>query len=152
MSPSISSPKPPPRAFRPFPFAYHEEVELRIETLTNMGQGLARVDLSGRVGAATEGAVVAAAAMEDAADGGAGEGSAGKSGWVVMVPFALPGELVRARIFRNQKNFSEADLVAVLEPSLARVAPRCALFGVWRLPVPAFGVCRSAAMETPAGG
>lgn len=130
MSPSISSPKPPPRAFRPFPFAYHEEVELRIETLTNMGQGLARVDLSGRVGAATEGAVVAAAAMEDAADGGAGEGSAGKSGWVVMVPFALPGELVRARIFRNQKNFSEADLVAVLDPSLARVAPRCALFGV----------------------
>ena len=110
-------------------------MELRIETLTNMGQGLARVDLSGRVGAATEGAategaVVAAAAMEGPADGGAGEGSAGKSGWVVMVPFALPGELVRARIFRNQKNFSEADLVAVLEPSLARVAPRCALFGV----------------------
>ena len=51
------------------------------------------------------------------------------AGWVVMVPFALPGERVRARIFRNHKNYSEADLVAVLNPSPQRVPPRCPLFG-----------------------
>lgn len=46
-----------------------------------------------------------------------------------MVPFTLPGERVRARVFRNQKNFSEADLVAVLTAAAERVEPRCPLFG-----------------------
>ncbi|MEZ5303703.1 MAG: methyltransferase domain-containing protein [Verrucomicrobiales bacterium] len=87
-------PKRPPRNFRPEPFAYHEEVELRIDTLTNMGQGLGRID-----------------------------------GWVVMVAFALPGERVRARVFHNHKGHSEADLVALLEPSPHRVEPPCPYFG-----------------------
>jgi tRNA/tmRNA/rRNA uracil-C5-methylase (TrmA/RlmC/RlmD family) len=93
----------PPRAFRSHPFAYHAELELRIDTLTNQGHGLGRVPVP--------------------------DGAGGQSQWVVMVPFALPGERVRARIFRNQKNYSEADLVAVLEPSPQRIAPRCLLFG-----------------------
>lgn len=84
-----------PRKFVPVPFSWHQEIELDITTLTNMGQGLGRVD-----------------------------------NWVVMVPFALPGERVRARVFRNDKNFSEADLVEVLKPSPHRVEPRCPLFGV----------------------
>lgn len=88
------TPDRPPRKFHPHPFAYHQEIELEISTLTNMGQGLGRLD-----------------------------------GWVVMVPFALPGELIRARIYRNDKNFSEADLAAVLRPSPDRVEPRCPLFG-----------------------
>ncbi|MBK8478098.1 MAG: class I SAM-dependent RNA methyltransferase [Opitutaceae bacterium] len=46
-----------------------------------------------------------------------------------MVPFALPGERVRVRIFSNHKNYSEADLVAVLRPSPHRITPRCPLFG-----------------------
>ncbi len=50
-------------------------------------------------------------------------------GWVVFVPFALPGELVRCRIFRNHKNYSNADLVTVLEPSPDRVPAPCPLFG-----------------------
>ncbi|MEM0964528.1 MAG: class I SAM-dependent RNA methyltransferase [Verrucomicrobiota bacterium] len=49
--------------------------------------------------------------------------------WVVMVPYALPGELVRTRIYRNRPNFSEGDLIEVLEPSPDRVEPRCDLFG-----------------------
>ena len=49
--------------------------------------------------------------------------------WVVMVAFALPGERVRARVFRNHKNFSEADLVAILKPSPRRIEPVCPLFG-----------------------
>lgn len=84
----------PPRNFRAEPFAYHQEIELEIETLTNMGQGLGRVD-----------------------------------GWVVMIHFALPGERVRARVYRNDKSFSEADLVEVLRPSPDRVEAPCPVFG-----------------------
>jgi tRNA/tmRNA/rRNA uracil-C5-methylase (TrmA/RlmC/RlmD family) len=84
----------PPKKFVPTPFSWHQEIELEIATLTNMGQGLGRLD-----------------------------------GWVVMVAFALPGEKVRARVFRNEKNFSEADLLEVLEPSPDRVVPRCPIFG-----------------------
>ncbi|HYF36569.1 MAG TPA: class I SAM-dependent RNA methyltransferase [Prosthecobacter sp.] len=83
-----------PRKFHPHPFAYHQELEVRIDNLTNLGSGVARVD-----------------------------------GWVVFVPFGLPGELVRCRIFRNHKNYSEADLVRVLEPAPDRVAAPCPLFG-----------------------
>ncbi len=45
------------------------------------------------------------------------------------MPSCLPGERVRARVYRNHKNFSEADLVEVLAASPDRVAPRCAIFG-----------------------
>jgi 23S rRNA (uracil1939-C5)-methyltransferase/tRNA (uracil-5-)-methyltransferase len=86
--------KSPPKNFTPEPFQYHEELELRIEDLTNLGQGVGRVD-----------------------------------NWVVFVPFALPGERVRARIWRNKKSYSDADLVEILEPSDERVEPVCPLFG-----------------------
>ena len=49
--------------------------------------------------------------------------------WAVMVPFVIPGERVRVRIFRNHKNYSEADLVEVLTPSPQRIKPVCSLFG-----------------------
>lgn len=60
--------KRPPKKFVDHPFAYHEEIEIRIDSLTNLGAGIGRMD-----------------------------------GWVVFVPFALPGETVRARVFRNEK-------------------------------------------------
>ncbi len=84
----------PPRKFNPHPFAYHQELDVRIDNLTNEGAGVARVD-----------------------------------GWVIFVPFTLAGELVKCRVFRNHKNYSEADLIEVLEPAPNRVAPKCALFG-----------------------
>ncbi len=89
------------KKFNDHPFAYHQEIELEITTLTNLGSGLGRVALPGET----------------------------EAKWVVMVPFTLPGERVRARVFRNQKNFSEADLVSVLTPSPARVDPLCPLYG-----------------------
>lgn len=52
-----------------------------------------------------------------------------EGGWVIMVPFALPGERVRARIFRNHRNYSEADLLEVLRPSPDRIAAPCPVFG-----------------------
>ncbi|MEO6002816.1 MAG: class I SAM-dependent RNA methyltransferase [Opitutus sp.] len=89
------------KSFNDLPFRYHQEIEFEITTLTNLGSGLGRVTLPGDSDAK----------------------------WVVMVPFTLPGERVRARVFRNHKNFSEADLVEVLTPSAHRVAPLCPLFG-----------------------
>ena len=88
------------KKFNDQPFAYHAEIELEIATLTNLGSGLGRVALPGET----------------------------EAKWVVMVPFTLPGERVRARVFRNHKNFSEADLVQVLTPSPDRVGPPCPLF------------------------
>jgi 23S rRNA (uracil1939-C5)-methyltransferase/tRNA (uracil-5-)-methyltransferase len=89
------------KKFNDHPFRYHEEIELEITTLTNLGSGLGRVALPGET----------------------------EAKWVVMVPFSLPGERVRVRVFRNQKNFSEADVVAVLTPSPHRVTAPCPIFG-----------------------
>jgi 23S rRNA (uracil1939-C5)-methyltransferase/tRNA (uracil-5-)-methyltransferase len=84
----------PPKKFVPHPFEYHQVIEVEIQSLTNLGSGVARVD-----------------------------------GWVVFVPFSLPGETVKARVFRNDKNCSHADLVEVVTPSADRVQPGCPLFG-----------------------
>lgn len=83
----------PPKKFRPEPFPYHHELTLTIDSLTNLGMGVARVD-----------------------------------GWVVFVPYCLPGEVVRAKVYRNEKNYSNADLVEVIQASPDRVAPQCPLF------------------------
>lgn len=90
--------------FNDLPFSYHEEIELEISTLTNLGSGLGRFSRPGPEGRAVE-------------------------NWVVMVPFTLPGERVRARVFRNHRNFSEADLLEVLVASPDRVAAPCPLYG-----------------------
>ncbi|MDR2371826.1 MAG: class I SAM-dependent RNA methyltransferase [Puniceicoccales bacterium] len=51
-------------------------------------------------------------------------------GWVIMVPQVAIGERIRCRIYRNHSNYSEADLVEVLEPSTERAVPKCPLFGI----------------------
>lgn len=90
------------KKFNDHPFSYHQELELEIESLTNLGMGVARVPLPEEP----------------------------EARWVVMVPFVIPGERVRARVFRNHKNFSEADLVEVISKAAVRVEPRCELFGI----------------------
>lgn len=45
-----------------------------------------------------------------------------------MVPLTLPGETVQIRVHRNNKNYSEADLVEVIKPSEERVEPPCKYF------------------------
>jgi len=84
-----------PKNFVPEPYAYHAELELTVESLTNLGMGVAR-----------------------------------DAGWVVMVPFVVPGERVRVRVYRNHANYSDADLLEVLEPSPDRTEPGCPLFTV----------------------
>ena len=58
-----------------------------------------------------------------------GHGVGRVDNWVVFVPYTLPGEKVRARVYRNEKNCSMADLVEVLEPSELRVKPLCPVYG-----------------------
>lgn len=58
---------------------------------------------------------------------GAGVVRAGKT---VFVAGALPGELVSFIRRRAHRQYDEAELTAVLEPSAARVTPRCVHFGV----------------------
>ncbi|MDF2376771.1 MAG: class I SAM-dependent RNA methyltransferase [Verrucomicrobiales bacterium] len=83
-----------PKKFNPVPFDYHEEITLQIDSLTNLGKGVGRIN-----------------------------------DWVVFVSHALPDETVKARVFRNSANFSEADLIEVIKPSPNRVEPVCELFG-----------------------
>jgi tRNA/tmRNA/rRNA uracil-C5-methylase (TrmA/RlmC/RlmD family) len=110
------------RAPRDFPFPYHTEIELEITTLTNRGVGLGRVPLP-PAAPKSDDLILDTCKLDPSTQ------SPAAGDWVVMVPFSLPGERVRARVFRNQKNFSEADLVAVLTPSADRVEPRCPVFG-----------------------
>ena len=58
-----------------------------------------------------------------------GKGVARDSGKAVFVPFTIDGERVSARITREKKQFAEAELVEVLEPSPHRVAAPCPYFG-----------------------
>ncbi|MEO6741261.1 MAG: TRAM domain-containing protein [Chthoniobacteraceae bacterium] len=64
--------------------------------------------------------------ITDVAFGGAGV--ARHEGKVYFVPFTAPGDTVRVKVTRAQKNFSEASLVNVLGPSPDRVVPECEYF------------------------
>ncbi len=57
-----------------------------------------------------------------------GEGIARKEGYVIFVENALPGEVVRAEILKENKNFAKAKVVEILESSKGRVKPFCALY------------------------
>lgn len=65
--------------------------------------------------------------IEGVAYGGAG--IARTDGFVVFVPFTIPGEKVQAKPYRSQKRFCEAELFAVESPSPLRQSPVCELFG-----------------------
>lgn len=58
-----------------------------------------------------------------------GRGIARIDNWVVMVPFVIPGEVAKVKIFKNHSRYSEADLVEVVEKSSDRAEPLCPLFG-----------------------
>jgi 23S rRNA (uracil1939-C5)-methyltransferase len=53
-----------------------------------------------------------------------------REGKAAFVAGALPGERIRFRRTRRHRQHDEAELLEVLEPSVSRVVPRCAHFGV----------------------
>lgn len=58
-----------------------------------------------------------------------GKSLARVDGFVVFVAGAVPGDRVRARVFKKRKGFAEARLLEVLAPSDMRTTPRCEYFG-----------------------
>ena len=56
-----------------------------------------------------------------------GRGIAALEGKKVFVAGALPGETVRFQRRKRRRNFDEAELLEVLEPSADRIEPRCRL-------------------------
>ncbi len=52
-----------------------------------------------------------------------------ETGRVVFVPYAIAGEQVVAEIVEAKKHYARARLVEIVQPSPARVTPRCAHFG-----------------------
>ena len=50
-------------------------------------------------------------------------------GFVVFVPWAVPGDRVRARVYKKKKAYAEAAIEEVLAPSALRVSPPCPYFG-----------------------
>jgi 23S rRNA (uracil1939-C5)-methyltransferase/tRNA (uracil-5-)-methyltransferase len=118
------------RKFNDQPFPYHHEMEMEISTLTNLGVGLGRVPLpNSQPSTLLPGDGPDKPRAGSSQQQGNPQPTQPPGGWVIMVPFTLPGEKVKVRVFRNHKNYSEADLVAVLTPSPHRIDPRCPLFG-----------------------
>lgn len=58
-----------------------------------------------------------------------GRGIADTAGKKVFVAGALPGETVRFKRRKSRRNFDEAELLEVIEPSAERITARCAVFG-----------------------
>jgi 23S rRNA (uracil1939-C5)-methyltransferase len=65
--------------------------------------------------------------IQDVAFGG--KGIARDEGKAVFVPFTIDGERVSAKITREKKQFAEAELVELLDPSPERTTPQCPYFG-----------------------
>lgn len=77
------------------------------------------------MGDATETEVVEIGALAAGGEGVARE----RSGRVLFVRGAAPGDLVRARVVEPHKRFARAEIAELLRPSPLRVAPRCAVHG-----------------------
>jgi len=58
-----------------------------------------------------------------------GEAIGRHAGRAIFVPYAIPGERVRAEITEDHDRYARARLVEVLSPSPARVDPPCPFFG-----------------------
>lgn len=51
-------------------------------------------------------------------------------GMAVFTENAVPGDLVKARVWKVKKNYAEARAIEIIEPSKFRVEPRCRHFGI----------------------
>jgi tRNA/tmRNA/rRNA uracil-C5-methylase (TrmA/RlmC/RlmD family) len=65
--------------------------------------------------------------IQDVAFGG--KGVARENGKAVFIPFTIDAERISARIVHEMKNFAEAELIELIEPSKNRVTPECPYFG-----------------------
>lgn len=124
-------------------YKYHQEIIIRIDSLTNMGWGIGRVNLdefkkeeitSDDATTSSSSPTTTTASKNDEKlqqEEDDNEVTTEEDRlWVIMVPHVIVDELVKVRVFRNQKKFSEADLIEIIESSPERVQPKCSLAGV----------------------
>ncbi len=57
-----------------------------------------------------------------------GDGLARQEGKVILTPFVLPGEVVRAETERQKNDLWRGRLAEVLQPAVSRIAPGCPYF------------------------
>ena len=51
------------------------------------------------------------------------------NGKTVFIPFAIPGEKIEIEITKSERDFDEAKIVSIIEPSFFRVKPFCDFYG-----------------------
>jgi len=61
--------------------------------------------------------------IEKLAFGGKGIGKAGD--YIIFVRDVLPGDMIRARVYKRRANYAEARLIEILEPSRQRIKAPC---------------------------
>ena len=72
--------------------------------------------------------------VDSLAYGGEGVARLGEHGYVVFVAGAVPGDRVRALVYKRKRNYAHARTLEVLEPSPERIPPRAAHPGVpWQV-------------------
>jgi 23S rRNA (uracil1939-C5)-methyltransferase len=72
--------------------------------------------------------------IESLAHGGEGVARLGEGGYVVFVADALPGDRVRAVVYKRKRSYAHARALEVLDPSPERIPPRAAHPGVpWQV-------------------
>lgn len=67
--------------------------------------------------------------LDIASLGSDGQGVGRHEGFVVFVPFALPGECAEVLIIKVASGYAVGKLRKVLQPSASRIPPRCDVFG-----------------------
>ena len=64
-------------------------------------------------------------------DAGAEGKAVGKwEGLTIFVPFAMPGDLVKVRVYKKKRKYAESNLLQVVKPSPDRIEAPCRHFGV----------------------
>ncbi|KAL3774521.1 hypothetical protein HJC23_004977 [Cyclotella cryptica] len=107
----------------PTTIQYHDVLTVTVESLTNLGFGIARVPIKENDNTILQPEAAATTSTTD-------EDSTEQKKWVVFIPNVIPGETCRIRIYRNHATYSDADLIQVLTPSEDRIEPKCGLANV----------------------
>src|SRR6266850_1269551 len=110
------------------PFGFREEVELTVSTISSSGMSYFKV-------IANEQLFIPSSIhwrRPDLIGEGLAIAPSSERPWVVVVPFTLPGEIVRARVYRHARMYSFADLISIQAPNpelrdMSRV--QCKYFG-----------------------
>ncbi|HUI31785.1 MAG TPA: 23S rRNA (uracil(1939)-C(5))-methyltransferase RlmD [Candidatus Acidoferrales bacterium] len=51
-------------------------------------------------------------------------------GYVIFVSGGVPGDIVKAKVFKRKRDYAEAKVVEIVKPSSFRAVPRCRYFGI----------------------